>query len=213
MDNREAILERLRNYRQSRGFTQAHLARQLGINPGNLSRILNGTVPLSEGFVNRLVVELGLSKTWLLKGDGPMMADSVVPSGAPVYDIDITAGPLPQTRDFTQEHVVGHVNLPGIPPGVVVVTVNGDSMTPVIRNGAYLAIRQVPTEPPYLWGQIYVVVLDNYRVVKYLRRNRDRDGWAILHSANPEYDDIDIPLREIRNLFLVEAVLDMNLIY
>lgn len=213
MDNPEDILERLHHYRQSRGCTQANLARQLGINPGNLSRILNGSVPLSEGFVNKVVVELGVSKRWLLDGQGPMMVESALPQGAPVYDIAITAGPCEQSWEFTHENIVGYVDLPGMPRDVVVLPVSGDSMTPVIRNGAMVAIRRVPVEPPFLWGQMYVVVLDNYRVVKYLRRNRQRDGWAILHSANPDYDDIDINLRDVKALFLVQAVLDVKLTY
>ena len=52
-----------------------------------------------------------------------------------------------------------------------------------------------------------MVELDDYRMVKYVRRHAD-PGLVILHSDNPEYDDMDVPRADIRSLYIVESILN-----
>ena len=82
---------------------------------------------------------------------------------------------------------------------------SGDSMAPVINNGDYIVVREVGDTSIIYWGQIYVVLLDDYRMVKYLRRHPD-DSKVVLRSANPAYDDIDVPKSAIRGLFFVSKI-------
>ena len=67
------------------------------------------------------------------------------------------------------------------------------------------AVREVGDTSIIYWGQIYVVLLDDYRMVKYLRRHPD-DSKVVLRSANPAYDDIDVPKSAIRGLFFVSKI-------
>ena len=52
-----------------------------------------------------------------------------------------------------------------------------------------------------------MVVLADYRLVKYVRRNPD-PAMVTLVSANPEYDDIDVRRSDIEGLYLVENVIN-----
>lgn len=204
-------------------MTQAQFAKQIGMNPSNLSKILLGKMPVGETMLNRIVVNMGVSKHWLTTGEGvPYEKTSgsvpeVIPDegglggkSTPIYDIDVTAGRQELSSLFTDDRIVGCVNLPNLPNMAgedgAIVSVSGDSMTPVIKNGAFLAIRRVPLGAPIHWGQIYVVVLDDYRMVKFVRRHSHK-GMVVLHSANPAYDDMDIPLSDIKALYLVEGIL------
>ena len=74
-----------------------------------------------------------------------------------------------------------------------------------------MAIRPVSDSGYIFWGQIYVIVLDDYRLVKYLRRHPSDPGLVVLHSANPEYDDMDVARADLRRLFVVEAILNYEL--
>ena len=172
---------------------------------GRLGELSQELDPLTD-IAARIAETFGLNRTWLLSGEGPVRTVAE-PQGAPVYDIDITAGPVGLTRDFTSEHIVGHLALPDISPDCPVVRVSGNSMTPTINNGALLSIRPVTATGPIFWGQIYVVVLDDYRMVKYVRRHPD-PAMVILHSANHDYEDMEIRRSDIRALFLVEAVIN-----
>lgn len=48
-------------------------------------------------------------------------------------------------------------------------------------------------------------------MVKYLRRHAD-PGMVILHSDNPDYDDMDVLRSDIRSLHVVEAILNYEII-
>ena len=125
--------------------------------------------------------------------------------GMPVYDLDVTAGPLTRERIFADDRIVGRIAMPGMDSECRVVRVSGDSMAPIINNGDYIAVREVSDTSIIYWGQIYVVLLDDYRMVKYLRRHPD-DSKVVLRSANPAYDDIDVPKSAIRGLFFVNKI-------
>lgn len=168
---------------------------------------------MSRSFVNRMVVEAGVSKDWLLTGSGPMYPQvGMVPAvkGAPVFDVDITAGPFPSADLFTRERAVGWIDLPNVNPTTVVVPVSGDSMEPEVMNGALVAIRPVSPLPPFFWGHMYVVVLNEYRMLKYIRKNPEDANSVILHSCNSFYDDMVVDVSEIQKLFIVETVINIK---
>lgn len=211
------ILARIRYLQRLSRYTQAEFGRKVNIDPANLSRILSGKIPVTDSFVNKLVVNLGVSKQWLTDGTDvpfPRVSEPERPAvtpGAPVYDIDVTAGCMPLSRMFTEERIIGYFNLPGVNPKYPLVRVTGNSMAPTINHGCYIAIRPINNISTIAWGQIYVVVLEDYRLVKYIRRNRD-DNFVTLHSANPDYDDMEVRRSDIRGLFLVESIFNYDIV-
>ena len=90
-----------------------------------------------------------------------------------------------------------------------IVRVSGDSMSPVIRNGDYIAVRELSNLRQIFWGQIYVVILDDYRMVKYIRRHDDPE-MVILRSENKRYDDMIIERMEIRDLMFVQNIIHID---
>lgn len=206
---------------------QAQFAEMIGINPSNISKVLSGKIPVSDSMINRIVVNLGVSKQWLMHGtdvpfpryQGPSTLDCngnrvqtlASSTGAPVYDIDVTAGSANLSRMLTSEHVIGRLLIPGLNPELPIVKVSGNSMTPRINNGGYISIRRTNNDDPILWGQIYVVMLEDYRMVKYVRRHDDPTK-VILHSENPDYDDIVISRDKIVGMFLVESILNYEIV-
>ena len=52
-------------------------------------------------------------------------------------------------------------------------------------------------------------MLDDYRMVKYVRRNSN-PAMVTLHSENPAYDDMEVLRDEIRDLMFVQAVLHFD---
>ena len=222
IENSNQIVERLRHIMTVRSLSQRALSSLLGIDPSNLSKSLSGKAPFTEGLVNRIVADLGISKQWLLTGEGvpydkPCPAKEItidgplvpapVPSGTPVYDLDVTAGCRPLEHLFGEVLPVGTINIPGIGPESHVVRVRGDSMMPRIINGGYVAIRPVRDPRNIFWGQIYVVQLEDFRLVKYVRRHPD-PSMIILHSDNPAYDDMDVAREDVRALYIVDAIIN-----
>ena len=67
MDN-NAVAERIKFLMKELNYRQVDFAQKIDIDTSNLSKYLNGHMPLSDSFLNRLVVNLGVSKEWLLEG-------------------------------------------------------------------------------------------------------------------------------------------------
>ena len=215
------IIDRIKYLMKEMGLKQVQFAERIGVDTSNLSKYLNAHMPLSESFLNRLVVNLGVSKEWLMDGtdlpfgktpvrvDGEVMA-SANGGGTPVYDVDVTAGVASGRNElFASENIVGWVNLPNMSPNCRIVRVSGDSMAPVINDGDFVAVREVSNPAQIYWGQIYVVQLDDFRLVKYLRRHTD-PNMVVLRSENPNYDDMDVRRSDIHEMLLVQHVLHLN---
>lgn len=230
-DNREqqaAIIERIRFIMKHLGMTQGRFAERINVNAANFSKHLSGKLPITIGLINRIALDFGINRNWLIDGtdtpyskseaDHAVMLASTEPmagmemrnikKGIPVYDIDVTAGFGELSRMFTDDRLSGIVDLPqlGITDGVRIVRVSGDSMEPLINNGGYIALREIQSKTIF-WGQIYVVILEDYRMVKIVRRHTDPE-MLILHSVNPDYDDIEISRAEVIGLYLVEGIIN-----
>lgn len=225
-----SIIRRIRFLIDRMNISQAAFARRIGLDPANMSKHLNGKLPVTDGLVNRIAADLAVSKSWLATGNGvpfsketaagsgyslPVLDKGAVEcrpsdSGIPVYDIDVTAGARELSRELTDDRIIGSINIPDMRPGCMIVRVFGNSMTPAIADGAYIAIRPVSDLSCIFWGQIYVIVLDDFRLVKYVRRNPDR-SMVTLRSDNPDYDDMEIPRSKIRRLYIVESILNLKL--
>lgn len=209
------IVDRVKYLMKFSRLTQSEFAKKIGIDAGNLSRILSRRVPVTSTFSNKIIVNLGVSKDWLVNGTdvpfGVPRRKAQSPKGAPVYDIDVTAGCVPLSRMFTDERIIGFCDMPGVNAEYPLVRVTGDSMEPRIAHGSFISIRPINLNSPIAWGNIYVVVLEDYRFVKYIRKNENRE-LVTLHSANPLYDDMEIRRDEIQGLFLVETVLNYQIV-
>lgn len=213
-DSAAGVVDRIRYLMGLNRMNQAQFAARIGVDPAAVSRVLKGKVAPGEALLNRIVVNFGVSKLWLAEGKDvpfPRSTSATIaadmPQGAPVYNVDVMAGTTPLSRMFTDEHIVGRINLPGINPELPIVRVSGNSMQPRLNPGCYISIRQVRPDSTLAWGQIYVVVLADFRVVKYVRRHPD-PAKVILHSENPDYDDIEILRSDIEGLYLVENVIN-----
>lgn len=134
----EAIIGRVRYLMELRRLSQRQLAILLRIDTSNLSKVLNGKLPFSEGLVNRIVADLGVSKSWLRDGEGlpfdktliakEIHSDAAMPrlqgqQGIPVYDLDVTAGCRSLDDLFGEIRPVGAIDIPGIPQNSNIVKV------------------------------------------------------------------------------------------
>ena len=90
-----------------------------------------------------------------------------------------------------------------------IVRVSGDSMSPVIMDGDFIAVRELNNPSQIYWGQIYIVQLDDFRLVKYVRRHSD-PNMVVLRSENPNYDDMDVRRTDIHGMMLVQHILHLN---
>jgi phage repressor protein C with HTH and peptisase S24 domain len=217
MEN-QRIIDRLGLYMSHKGIKDRQLEQACGISNGMLNNSRKEGRDLGSKSIEKILRQyVDLNRVWLMTGVGEMLATKskevveVVEQGTPVYDIDATCGNLSRPIVFTDEHIIGHVNLPNVSSSAVIIRANGDSMTPHINDGDWIAVREVFNFNELYYGQVYLVITEELRLLKYLRKDEDEQNYVILRSENDRYDDIRLAKSSIRSLFIVENVLSLKI--
>ena len=68
-DKNSDIISRIKYLIQLKRISQAEFARRINIDPSNLCKHLTSKLPITDVLINRIVVEMGVSKQWLKYGD------------------------------------------------------------------------------------------------------------------------------------------------
>ena len=228
----EIIEQRAKDFFNAQGqdYSRAKLARLVGATAGKAQAWSTGQRPSADD-LERISEKLGFSAEWLLLGKGDplggremeMEIQRLRPHASP------DRGCLVVSEEGTTDiegYVVGVHALTGagspaslldhdalfkicIPPdyygsAITVFKVDGDSMEPLIRRGAFVGID---TERTGLTaGQIYVVDIPNegWTLKKVFNDPKARE--LILKSINPEHPDQRLPIDGRDNLLVGRAV-------
>ena len=200
--NNSDIIGRIRHLMQSSQLSQAAFARRIGLDPSNVSKYLGERLPINDTLLNRIIVNMGVSPSWLKNGTGLPYEKRLTIQPARSADIQPDADQQSRPQEA--------IPLYDIDVAWVAVRAKGDSMQPIINSGAYICLLPINEKDNIIWGDIYVVVTENRRVVKYVRRNPD-PSQVTLKSANPDYDPIEIQLDNIIALYPVKAIVNLNI--
>ncbi len=194
--------------------------KELGLRPQYLSDLRSGKSknPNSD-FVLKLIDTFNLNPNWLLTGEGEMF-QSEAPSaqripaelvsgggeeGIPFYDIDVMAH-IAESLDLKDEKPAGILSIPGFEDCVACFPVYGSSMEPKISSGDVIAVSKAVDCERILWGEIYLVITDAWRVVKTVHPGKTEE-YIILRSINPDYaGDTNVDKKDLRTLYLVRGV-------
>lgn len=121
-------------------------------------------------------------------------------SSFPLYNIDASAG---LNKLFIGDsELLGQISIPNAPRCDGAVYVIGDSMYPLLKSGDIIAYRQVHNLDSIIYGEIYLIQLENDGdisiVVKYVKRSEKGDDYIKLVSYNKEHDPKDVPVSWVR---------------
>ena len=214
------IIERLDKYMSINGLNDNKITVNCGLSVGLLGKARQSNNDIGKKAIEKILsFYQDINKVWLLTGEGEMLKrDGVIAisneqindthQGTPVYDIDVTCGKV--SVNFQDEEIIGYVDLPLINKNSHIVTASGNSMTPTIINGDRIALREIMSWDYIFFGQIYLILTDEYRMLKYIRKHQTDSNIIILRSENKEYDDIELPKSEIIKLFVVENILSIT---
>ena len=105
-----------------------------------------------------------------------------------------------------QELFNGVLSIPGFKDCIACFPVYGSSMEPKISSGDVIAVSQAVTCDQILWGEIYLVITNAWRVVKTVHPGKTEE-YIILRSINPAYaGDTNVKKEDLRALYLVRGV-------
>lgn len=213
------ISEQLKSIRKNKGLTQQEFANQLEVSTATIASVENGSRDMPKALMKSLVKKIGINANWLLTGEGEMF-QSEAPSaqripaelvsgdgeeGIPFYDIDVMAH-IAESLDLKDEKPAGILSIPGFEDCVACFPVYGSSMEPKISSGDVIAVSKAVDCERILWGEIYLVITDAWRVVKTVHPGKTEE-YIILRSINPDYaGDTNVDKKDLRALYLVRGV-------
>ncbi|AMR34192.1 hypothetical protein A0256_23430 [Mucilaginibacter sp. PAMC 26640] len=160
-----------------------------------------------------------LNTEWLLSGNGNMLInddqsimtiknhkkkDALIP----FYNADFIAGNAELYYADETIYPEYYMDVPEF-SGSVAFRAYGDSMEPRIKSGSILFGVKRDNWGAYLeFGQIYgITCRDGSRYLKYIRKHIDKE-FLLFKSENPNYDDMDMPKSEIKNIWLITGWID-----
>ena len=212
------VAEQLRHIRREKGLTQQQFASELDVSTATIASVENGSRDMPKNLMKSLVKKFGIDANWLLTGEGEMFSTSSAGAvisttetqqedvaNIPYYDIDVMAH-IAESLDLKDEVPAGVLSIPGFKDCIACFPVYGSSMEPKISSGDVIAVSQAVTCEQILWGEIYLVITDAWRVVKTVHPGKTEE-YIILRSINPEYaGDTNVHKKDLRALYLVRGV-------
>lgn len=228
MDKEISIeVKRFKKLREELNHTQQSFAEILGIK-NSTADIERGKTKLSGKMVMQLLHHFGINPLWLygksymkhLSLDQNVVSPKVVTitkegedtillvnqkaaAGYPhnIQDVEWVGSlpsftiPLPQFRNATYRGF----------------QVEGDSMMPNIRPNEWVLGRAVTSISEASDSKIYIVVLKDSVLVKKLQKLPNIPHKVKLISLNPEYLPIEVELKEIQELWMVNSKLSFGI--
>lgn len=213
--------EKLREYFDNQGITQKEVAEKIGVKPPYITKILNGERAIGKNQVDKWVTHFGLSRIWLLTGEGDMLVkekNSAPADNEEVDSSDIHTIPLLpisaqggtfndfviSVKDSDCERIVSPIK------GVdFAMPVSGDSMAPEYPSGSQVLIKKINEKAFIDWGRVYVLDTCNGTVIKKLYPS-DNPEKLICKSINSEYPPFEVLYDDIYGIYRVLMCMSMK---
>lgn len=209
------IITRIKSVIADSGLTSNAFALKVGMNSSNLSRKLNGKVPITSRDYRLICDSIGVNKDWLETGTGDKYIgeprngkETMQPMlGVPFYDVEFALG-YDEMYNDTPNVPTKFISIPGYEKADFWCRASGDSMKPLISNGDIIALKVIPDWTEFLpMNEIYAIMTKNdLRTVKVIRRGSDNEHFT-LHAINDEYEDQEINKAAITKVFKVLGAL------
>ncbi|MEL6811593.1 MAG: LexA family transcriptional regulator [Bacteroidota bacterium] len=218
--------KRFKKVREEQNQTQQSFAKLLGIS-GSTADIERGKTKISGKIVMELLQQYSINPLWLF---GKSFVQYVDINGGDVAPKVVTvdqeenesillvnqkaAAGYPhniQDVDWYQSLPAFHIPLPEYRNATYRgFQVEGDSMLPNIRPNEWVLGKAVPSVTEASDSRIYIVVLKDSVLVKKLQKVSGAPDRVRLISLNPEYLPIDVEVREIQELWMVNSKLSFG---
>ncbi|NNM23110.1 MAG: LexA family transcriptional regulator [Flavobacteriaceae bacterium] len=219
--------ERFKKVREEQNHTQQSFAQLLGIG-NSTADIERGKTKISGKVVMELLQQFSINPLWLfgksfvqyvdINGgdvapkvvtlnqegqDSILLVNQKAAAGYPQNIGDVEwydslpsfSIPLPEYRNATYRGF----------------QVEGDSMLPNIRPNEWVLGRAVPSITEASDSRIYIVVLKDSVLVKKMQKVANAPDRVRLISLNPEYLPIDVEVRDIQELWMVNSKLTFGI--
>ena len=234
MDSKKEISSRFieaYNALLSAGLTadKKDFATKIGISPSMVTEISKGRSSVGTTAIQNIVSVFDVSATWLLTGNGEMLAGDTSISqnahnkkqnntaihsedpqkGIPLIPISAMAGALTSEQTVLDYECERYI-VPMFKGADFLIPVKGSSMYPKYSSGDVVACQRVPmTDLFFQWNKVYVIDTTQGALIKRIKPGSDKEHLLIV-SDNESYDPFELPIQAINAVALVIGVIRLE---
>lgn len=221
-----SVKERLKQFIEYKHMSERKFCSVVGLSSTYISTMRVSIQPDKVLMIAKHFPELNTG--WLLTGEGEMLKSAQYSNKAlvtlfedrgedylkpgttnrnvsiPYYDIEISAGTVNFYKDYPElPHTT--LEIPFVQGVDLAMPVYGDSMYPKIKNGDIVLLKEIHDKTVILYGEIYLVITEDYRTLKYIRKHPTSEEKILLVSENDRYDPVPMALNNVIHLFLYKG--------
>ncbi len=211
--NKKLIKELVRK----KSFKQKEIAVKIGVNPQDWNNwMFRGIFP----HYNKLEILadiLDINVNSLLEPDVSEPTSNYIAPVAikpeefiPFYDIEAQTDISHFWTDESSLAPKDYVYLPGLKANFVF-PFYGKGMEPNLSNGNWLALRRINDLSFFNYGNLHLIVTKEQLIVRFIKKS-EMEGHIILSTQNNSDDEISLPKKSVKALFMVVTIIKREVI-
>lgn len=208
MPELHTITDRIKFYRDSKGYKKGQFEVMCGLSNGYLN---STSTPSSKILEDILRICHDLNRDWVMNGTEPMLKDALLEINGdtiygtiiPLLPISAQAGSLNEfivsVKDSDCERIISPIK------GVdFAISVAGESMSPEYPSGSQVLVKKINEKAFIDWGKTFVLDTCNGTVIKVVVPSA-REGYVRCLSINPDprYAPYEISLEDVKGFYRV----------
>ena len=171
-----------------------------------------GSAPGYDLIYDILSSGLGISPSWLILGEGPMISPSSVETPLQVHNLPLISLEAASGKDMSfcnSEPSEDLYTITEFNNSDFLIRVKGDSMAPKYNGGDLLACKRVP-EIYFQWGRVYVICSRSQGMMVKRVHPSESDSHIKCVSDNPKYPPFDMPKDDLLSVALVNGAITLD---
>ena len=207
----DVVKQRLVMFIKSKHMKQYQFEQTIGVSSGYITSIRKSIGADKLFRIQETYPELNIN--WLLYGEGDMLnelpQEAVDEGSTALLNVAGSANLVSLHTSQEKQDIIGHIKVPCMPKCDYALFVSGDSMSPLLKSGDIVAVKEVPNEvQSIIYGEMYLVSVDicgdEYLAIKFIHRSDKGEEWIRLTSYNDFYEPKDVHLSQVKYMALVK---------
>ncbi|TXD83543.1 hypothetical protein ESY86_08980 [Subsaximicrobium wynnwilliamsii] len=182
----------------------------------------------SDAIGNILTTYPKINAEWLLTGAGPISPESTLnepyqtyktskptekPEVAiPLYRLEPGEALADLLSNASAIKPIDSIKIPNIQACDAALYITGNAMSPLLKTGDIVAYKQITDFPDDIfWGELYVLSIalanEEYISVNQVQKSELGVKYIKLLSQNEQFEPKDIPLRKLRAMARIKAII------
>ncbi len=201
-----SLRDRVKIVRKENDLSQVEFAKHLGITQSVVSLIESGRASVSVDVLQKISDKFDVSCDWLIYGKNKYARLSYKRDFVPLVNVEAKAGYLDNHIEPDYLETLELYKVPGFEKGDYrIFEVEGNSMIPSILPSDKIICGKVEALDKLTEGTICVIVNEKDIIVKRVYYSRKKADRLILKSDNPDFKNIEMRVKEIKEIWQVQA--------